>query len=73
MLLSLNISKIDKRIYYNSNISDSSRELKLQGKKLDLTKLQSILNSGNNDQKYNKNNVEIILDNLISEAGFSRT
>lgn len=61
----INLIHPDFKLYYNSNISDSSRELKLQGKKLDLTKLQSILNSGNNDQKYNKNNVEIILDNLI--------
>lgn len=61
----INLIHPDFKLYYNSNIADSSRELKLQGKKFDLTKLQSILNSGNNDQKYNKNNIEIILDDLI--------
>lgn len=65
----INLIHPDFKLYYNSNILDSSRELKLHGKKLDLTKLQSILSFSNNDQKYNKNNMEIILNDMILNHG----
>lgn len=56
----------DFSLLYDSNHQKSYRKLDLKGKKLDLNKLKSILQSGQGDsKKYKINDIEIILDQLI--------
>ena len=62
----INLKHLDFALSYNSDYKNSTRELIINAKKIDLNKLKSIITSSNSDhKKYDINNVEIILDDLI--------